>query len=80
LKNALPILLSLSGAILSLSSLPVLAQTSSAARSAYVVAEFQLTDPKGIKPYREHVASTLKPYGGRFVARGGGVETKEESK
>jgi uncharacterized protein (DUF1330 family) len=79
LKKALPILLALSGVTLSLGSLPVLAQTSSAARSAYVVAEFQLTDPERIKPYREQAASTLKPYGGRFIARGGGVETKEGS-
>jgi uncharacterized protein (DUF1330 family) len=46
-------------------------QAQSAATKAYYVAEFELTDPEGIKPYSAGVAATLKPFGGRFIVRGG---------
>lgn len=48
-------------------------------KPAYMIAELQLTDPEGIKPYREQVEETLKPFGGRFAARGDVVEFKEGS-
>lgn len=38
---------------------------------AYYVAEFEITNPEGIKPYSAKVESTFKPYGGHFVVRGG---------
>lgn len=38
---------------------------------AYVVADFKLTDPAGIKPYGEQVEATFLPFGGRFLIRGG---------
>lgn len=38
---------------------------------AYYVAEFEITDPEGIKPYSAQVESTFKPYGGHFIVRGG---------
>lgn len=44
---------------------------------AYYVAEFQPTDREGIKPYSAQVESTFKPYGGRFIVRGGEPDIKE---
>ena len=41
-------------------------------KPAYYVSEFHVNDPEGIKPYSAQVESTFKPYGGRFVVRGGG--------
>ncbi|MGF6170550.1 DUF1330 domain-containing protein [Pseudomonas moraviensis] len=43
----------------------------SAAPPAYYVAEFEVTDPEGMKPYSAQVESTFKPYGGHFIVRGG---------
>jgi uncharacterized protein (DUF1330 family) len=41
-------------------------------KPAYYISEFQVTDPEGIKPYSRQVESTFKPFGGRFIVRGGG--------
>ncbi|MDR6872217.1 uncharacterized protein (DUF1330 family) [Bosea sp. BE125] len=38
---------------------------------AFYMADFELTDPEGIKPYSAQVASTFEPFGGRFIVRGG---------
>lgn len=38
---------------------------------AYYVADYEATIPGAIKPYSEQVESTFKPYGGRFIVRGG---------
>jgi uncharacterized protein (DUF1330 family) len=43
----------------------------SAAPPAYYVAEFEVTNPEGMKPYSAQVESTFKPYGGHFIVRGG---------
>jgi quinol monooxygenase YgiN/uncharacterized protein (DUF1330 family) len=51
-----------------------------AARSrapAYYIAEFELTDLEGIKPYSAAVESTFTPFGGRYVVRGGKVSSLE---
>lgn len=48
-----------------------------AARPAYYVADFEVTDPEGIKPYSAQVESTFKPYGSRFIVRGGQVTQLE---
>ena len=40
-------------------------------RPAFYIAEFELTDPEGIRPYSAQVASTFEPFGGRFIVRGG---------
>lgn len=59
---------------------PVLAQDKTelpSKRPAYYVAEFEPTVPGAIKPYSEHVESTLKPFGGRFIVRGGTLDTLE---
>lgn len=44
---------------------------------AYYVAEFDLQDPEGIKPYREQVDATFKPYSGRYVVRAGQMDKLE---
>ena len=40
---------------------------------AYYIAEFELTDPEGIRPYSAGVAATFEPFGGRFIVRGGEI-------
>ena len=45
--------------------------------AAYVIAEVSVTDPKLFEEYRKLVPPTLEAYGGKFVVRGGTVETKE---
>lgn len=53
------------------------AQTPSSTRPAYYVAEFEAIDSVGIQPYRAQVEATFKPFGGRFVVRGGELDLKE---
>ena len=45
--------------------------------AAYVVAEVEVTDPVAYEDYRKLVPPTLAKYGGKFLVRGGAVETKE---
>ena len=45
--------------------------------SAYVIAEIEVTDPAGYEDYRKQVLPVVTKYGGRFVVRGGKVESKE---
>lgn len=45
--------------------------------SAYVIAEVSVTDPIPYEEYRRLVPATLEKYGGRFLVRGGAVETRE---
>src|SRR3954451_14407872 len=47
------------------------------ARRAYYVAEFELKDPEGIRPYSAGVSATLAPFGGRFIVRGGRIAALE---
>jgi uncharacterized protein (DUF1330 family) len=47
------------------------AQDGSAAAPAYYIADFELSDGEAIKPYSANVESTFKPFGGRFIVRGG---------
>lgn len=44
---------------------------------AFYIAEFEVTDPEGLKPYSARVASTLEPFGGRFIVRGGKIAPLE---
>lgn len=44
---------------------------------AYYVAEHVVSDPEAFKPYAERVPATIEKYGGRFIARGGKVDTLE---
>jgi uncharacterized protein (DUF1330 family) len=45
--------------------------------AAYVVADVDVRDPARYQNYRAMVLPTLTAYGGRFLARGGQVETLE---
>ena len=45
--------------------------------SAYVVANVTVKDPARYEDYRRLVTATLEKYGGRFIARGGGIEVLE---
>lgn len=45
--------------------------------AAYVIAEVDVTDAKLYEQYRAMVAPTIRQYGGRFLVRGGKVESKE---
>ena len=44
---------------------------------AYYIADFELTDPEGIRPYSAGVAATFEPFGGRFIVRGGEIVALE---
>lgn len=44
---------------------------------AYYIAEFEPTVPGAIQPYSARVESTFKPFGGRFIVRGGDMELLE---
>ena len=51
--------------------------TALAATPAYYIAEFQTTDREEIKPYSAQVESTFRPFGGRFIVRGGEPDVKK---
>ena len=45
--------------------------------AAYIIGDFELTDPAAFQEYRNRVGATVEQYGGRFVVRGGKVDPKE---
>lgn len=45
--------------------------------SAYLVADISVTDPESLAEYQQKVPAVVEKYGGRYIARGGAVETKE---
>ena len=45
--------------------------------SAYVVVQIEVHDPKTFEEYRALVSPTVEAYGGRYVVRGGALETLE---
>ena len=44
---------------------------------AYLIGEFEVTNPAGQEPYRAAVTDTLTKYG-RFIVRGGATKLKED--
>ena len=44
---------------------------------AYFIVDLEVTDPAGFEEYRKLVPDTVQKYGGRFLVRGGAVETLE---
>ena len=64
-------------AVVATSPLLALAQTAPPPASAIYVAEFEVTDMDGIKPYSANVESTFAPFGGRFIVRGGRLVSQE---
>ena len=45
--------------------------------SAYVLVQVDVHDPEGYERYRGVVQPSISAYGGRFIVRGGPVETLE---
>ena len=45
--------------------------------AAYVIADLTITDPQGFETYRQIVPATIAKYGGKYMVRGGSVETLE---
>jgi len=44
---------------------------------AYFIVDLEVTDPAAFEAYRQVVPGTIHKYGGRYVVRGGAVETLE---
>ena len=47
------------------------------AMPAYFIVDLEVTDPAGFDEYRQLVPATIQQYGGRYLVRGGAVETLE---
>ncbi|HSG75003.1 MAG TPA: DUF1330 domain-containing protein [Burkholderiales bacterium] len=45
--------------------------------AGYVVVEVDVTDSAAYEEYRKLVPATIAKYGGRFLVRGGAIESKE---
>jgi uncharacterized protein (DUF1330 family) len=45
--------------------------------SAYFIVDNEVTDPAGFEEYRKQVPATVERYGGRFLVRGGQIQTLE---
>ena len=45
--------------------------------AAYLIVEVEVEDPDRYERYKALVAPSLEPWGGRFLVRGGAVETLE---
>jgi uncharacterized protein (DUF1330 family) len=44
---------------------------------AYFIVDNEVTDPAGFEEYRKQVPATVAKYGGRFLVRGGQIQTLE---
>jgi uncharacterized protein (DUF1330 family) len=44
---------------------------------AYLIAEVEVTDPAAYEDYRKQVPQIIAKYGGKYLVRGGKVESKE---
>ncbi len=44
---------------------------------AYIIVEIEVTDPETYAEYVKRVPATVAAYGGRFIVRGGDLETLE---
>lgn len=44
---------------------------------AYIIVDVEITDPKEYEEYKKHTPGSLIPYDGKFLVRGGAVETLE---
>lgn len=45
--------------------------------SAYVIVEVEITDPQLFQQYGKAVPASIAAYGGKYLVRGGAVQTKE---
>ena len=44
---------------------------------AYVIVEIDIVDPAGYEEYKRLAGATVEKYGGKYIVRGGPVETLE---
>jgi uncharacterized protein (DUF1330 family) len=44
---------------------------------AYLIAEIDVTDPVAYEEYKKHTPAAIARYGGRFLVRGGTVDSRE---
>jgi uncharacterized protein (DUF1330 family) len=45
--------------------------------SAYLIAEIEVTDPAAYEDYRKQVPGVVEKYKGKFIVRGGRIESME---
>jgi uncharacterized protein (DUF1330 family) len=45
--------------------------------SAYIIAEVEVTDPEKFEEYRKLVPPTIEAFGGRYMVRGGAIDSLE---
>ena len=45
--------------------------------SAYVIVEIDIVDPTRYEEYKQLASATVEKYGGKYIVRGGAVETLE---
>jgi uncharacterized protein (DUF1330 family) len=45
--------------------------------AAYLIGDVEVIDAAGYEVYRQQVPATITAYGGRYLARGGAIETLE---
>jgi uncharacterized protein (DUF1330 family) len=45
--------------------------------AAYVIVEIDIVDPTGYAEYKKLAGATVEKYGGKYIVRGGAVETLE---
>ncbi len=69
----------LAGVVMGVITLKGLHAQAPAARKlpAFYISELEVSDPEGLKPYGARVASTLEPFGGRFIVRAGKIAPLE---
>ncbi len=46
-------------------------------KSAYIIAEVEVTDPETFEEYRKLVPPTIEAFGGRYAVRGGAIGSLE---
>jgi len=44
---------------------------------AYIIVDIEITDPAGYEEYKKLAGATVENYGGKYIVRGGAVETLE---
>jgi uncharacterized protein (DUF1330 family) len=45
--------------------------------AVYIIADNEVTDPEAYREYAQRTSATVEQYGGKFLVRGGQVETLE---
>jgi len=45
---------------------------------AYIIVDIEIADPAGYEEYKKLAGATVEKYGGKYIVRGGAVETLED--